>query len=68
MKTKIEQWENECLKKKRYDSYSLAEKVAERRTEECGTQLYTYRCESCGEWHLTRQTQSYKRFKFLKVV
>jgi len=66
--TNIERWEKECLTKKRYYTHDRAEEVCKRRTEEGGTQLYTYRCDSCGEWHLTRQPISYRRYKFLRVV
>lgn len=65
---KIERWENECLKKKRYDSYFAAERSAKKRGPEAGVELHTYRCSSCGYWHLTKQSQSPNRYKFLKVV
>lgn len=64
----IESWERECLTKKRYDSNFVAEKVAAIRGKEASIKLYTYRCQDCGYWHLTKQEQAHNRFKILKVV
>lgn len=66
--TKIESWEKECLTKNRYDSYELADRVALDREKETGFKLYSYRCTSCGFWHLTRQKQRKGSYKILKVV
>lgn len=63
-----EAWEKSCLTKNRYDSAFHAERVAKDRSKESGIDLYTYRCQDCGYWHLTKQQQAKNRFKYLKIV
>lgn len=50
-----------CLKKKAYYTIELAEKVARRcEVERPGTQLRTYWCNICGNFHLTSQKEEPK--------
>ena len=47
---------NSCAKKRRYVTYDQARATARFCEESEGRPLYIYKCEFCGGWHLTHQT------------
>jgi hypothetical protein len=47
-----------CARKTRYTSLSDASRVALKRRESTGTELYCYHCEHCDGWHLSHRQQT----------
>jgi hypothetical protein len=48
---------SQCLKKKAYSTPEFAERVASRRKQESGIDLYWYICSLCGRVHLTKRKE-----------
>ena len=47
--------ERQCREKRVFTSEAEARAVAAADRAQYGDRLYPYRCEICGDWHLTRQ-------------
>jgi hypothetical protein len=43
-----------CVKKSRYAGWGLAERVREKRDLTGPDRLYTYHCQHCDGWHITK--------------
>jgi hypothetical protein len=50
---------SQCVKKAKYNSQRLADKVAAKRAAISGKRLRTYYCGICGRWHIT-SAKSYR--------
>lgn len=44
-----------CWRKKGYSTSRYANRQIKHVYKQYHLQLYKYKCESCGEWHLTKQ-------------
>lgn len=53
--TSQEKWVRECLGKKKYRSFSFAEKMIKKIKTERNVDLYTYCCPNCQGFHLTKR-------------
>lgn len=47
---------NSCAKKRCYVTYEQARAVARHREQSTGQPLFIYKCDFCGGWHLTHQS------------
>lgn len=47
--------ERQCREKRAFTSEAEARSVAAADRAQYGDRFYPYRCDLCGDWHLTRQ-------------
>lgn len=52
---RLQRWARSCLSKKRYGSADAAEQAIKRLRAKGRGPLFTYACEHCAGWHLTKQ-------------
>lgn len=68
MKRELSKSEIRCRGKKRHVSERIAEREAAQWTAERGVPLYTYRCQHCKGYHLTRMSPSNRGASKRKLV
>lgn len=62
MKTPLQQWYGECMRKKKLQEHWADGIIAKAKKE--GKTLFKYRCDHCTHWHVTSREKHHKRIVF----